>query len=159
MLRAWAKPFGPLAKAIFHPLSSVLSRAARAINTVCCAVRRGAKATPTFCSIFSRLRHARCSQRCHRLSLLLWLGSLCAQAPFKPSAQNFLLSVSSRRIEAISVTSSFLNSKTFLSAPPGRPIACALCLPVCLRLACNAPSARCEAAISLTSSCLRISRR
>src|SRR5258707_5949163 len=32
MLRAWAKPFGPLAKAIFHPLSSVLSRAARAIN-------------------------------------------------------------------------------------------------------------------------------
>jgi hypothetical protein len=23
MLRAWAKPFGPLAKAIFHPLSSV----------------------------------------------------------------------------------------------------------------------------------------
>src|SRR5271166_6289644 len=24
MLRAWAKPFGPFAKAIFHPLSSVL---------------------------------------------------------------------------------------------------------------------------------------
>jgi formylglycine-generating enzyme required for sulfatase activity len=62
--------------------------------------------------IFSRLRHARCSQRCHRLSLLLWLGSLCEQAPFKPIAQNFLLSISSRRIEAISVTSSFLNSRT-----------------------------------------------
>jgi hypothetical protein len=44
--------------------------------------------------------------------LLLWLGSLCEQAPFKPIAQNFLLSISSRRIEAISVTSSFLNSRT-----------------------------------------------
>jgi hypothetical protein len=29
MLRAWAKPFGPLAKAIFHPLSSVLESFAR----------------------------------------------------------------------------------------------------------------------------------
>jgi hypothetical protein len=44
--------------------------------------------------------------------LLLWLGSLCEQAPFKPIAQNFLLSISSRRIEAVSVTSSFLNSRT-----------------------------------------------
>jgi hypothetical protein len=41
----------------------------------------------------------------------LWLGSLCEQAPFKPIAQNFLLSISSRRIEAVSVTSSFLNSR------------------------------------------------
>src|SRR5271157_2290761 len=29
MLRAWAKPLGPLAKAIFHPLSSVLESFAR----------------------------------------------------------------------------------------------------------------------------------
>ena len=68
--------------------------------------------------IFSRLRHARCSQRCHRLSLLLWLGSLCEQAPFKPIAQNFLLIISSRRIEAISVTSFFEFAHDWLTQFP-----------------------------------------
>src|ERR1700736_3240698 len=83
-------------------------------NKIPCVARRVVEPWPPRLSarIFSRLRHARCSQRCHRLSLLLWLGSLCKQAPFKPIAQNFLLSISSKHIEAVSVTSSFLYSRT-----------------------------------------------
>ena len=84
---------------------------------MCCAVRR----EPWLLGLCSHLFAASARPVFGTMSsafVVVVARYLCGQAQFKPIAQNFLLIISSRRIEAISVTSFFEFAHDWLTQFP-----------------------------------------